>query len=93
MDGPHYTAAVTNGGNGGIAPYKGRDPTTGRFVKGCKPGPGNPHIRNLTRSRMQFIETVSEEDFDRVARAWFDAAVRGERWAIKEVRDRLRGKL
>lgn len=83
----------TNGGNGEIKPDKGRDPRTGRFVKGCKPGPGNPGIRNLSRTRAGIIQAVTMDDFDRVVQALFRAAERGEPWAIKEVLNRLCGKL
>ena len=83
---------TTNGGNGEIEPAKDRDPCTGRFVKGCKPGPGNPNVRNLASTRSRLILAVSDDDFDRVVKALFDAAERGERWAVKELLDRLLGK-
>ncbi len=82
----------TNGGNGEIEPAKDRDPHTGRFVKGCKPGPGNPNVRSVASTRSRLILAVSEEDFDRVVRALVEAAERGEPWAVKELLNRLIGK-
>lgn len=82
----------TNGGNGEIEPPKNRDSRTGRFVKGCKPGPGNPNVRYVASTRARLILAVTEDEFERVVRALFDAAERGERWAVKEVLDRLIGK-
>lgn len=86
------TSHVTNGGNGQIEAGCGRDQRTGRFVKGCKPGPGNPNVRNLASTRARLILAVSDEDFDRIAKALIDAAERGEPWAVKELLDRLIGK-
>jgi len=50
------TLPSTNGGNGSppTAPGDGRDPRTGRFLKGWKGGPGNPHLKKLARIRRAF---------------------------------------
>lgn len=93
MDRTQNVETMTNGGNGAVAPSTGRNPVTGRFVKGCKPGPGNPGIRNLSRTRAGFLQAVTMEDFRRIVEALFEAAERGEPWAIKEVLNRTCGKL
>lgn len=87
------SCAMTNGGNGEFTAGNGRDPTTGRFVKGCRPGPGNPHVRSLSRTRAGFVQAVTMADFRRVVESLFDAAERGEAWAIKEVLNRTCGKV
>lgn len=93
MDGTQNAVPGTNGGNGEIAPGMDRNPATGRFVKGCKPGPGNPAIRNLSRTRAGILQAVTMEDFERIVEALLEAAERGEPWAIKEVLNRTCGKL
>ncbi len=64
----------------------------GKFVKGCRPGPGNPHVAKVAQWRSVLTECVSGEDIEAVIRALVRAARAGERWAIRELLDRCLGK-
>jgi hypothetical protein len=54
-NGSAKSAPSTNGPNGG------RDPVTGRFLQGHAYAKGNPHFRQMSRLRMQFLTALSDE--------------------------------
>ena len=86
MDGPldfRMASPSTNGPN--------RD-SRGQFVRGCRPGPGNPHVARVAQWRSVLSECVSREDIEVVINALVQAAKVGERWAICELLDRCLGK-
>ncbi len=64
----------------------------GKFVKGCRPGPGNPHVAKVAQWRSVLTECVTGEDIEAVIRALVRAAKAGERWAVCELLDRCLGK-
>ena len=74
-----------NGGNG-------RDATTGRFVKGWRGGPGNPHARRVADFRNVLMEAVSDEDLYDIARTLVERGKSGDVSAARELFDRLMGK-
>ena len=41
----------------------------GKFVKGCRPGPGNPHVAKVAQWRSVLTECVTGEDIEAVIRA------------------------
>ena len=69
----------------------GRD-TRGRFAPGNGGGPGNPHARSVARFKAALVEAVSEEDIREVAAVLITNAKAGERWAVRELLDRLIGR-
>lgn len=77
-------ATVSKGSNGRSA--------NGRFLPGCKPGPGNPHAQATADFRRALHEVVSEKDFREVAKQLLEIAKSGEGWAIRELFDRVLGK-
>lgn len=70
----------------------GRDPQTGRFVKGWKGGPGNPQLRALAEWRQVLIDAVSEDDLRETVEVLKREAKAGQRWAVRELLDRCLGK-
>ncbi|MEE8130840.1 MAG: hypothetical protein V3T48_11145 [Vicinamibacterales bacterium] len=64
----------------------------GRFIKGCPPGPGNPHVAKVALWRAAMAEGVSREDIDAVIKVLVEKAKTGERWAVRELLDRTLGK-
>ena len=64
----------------------------GRFVKGCAPGPGNPHVKKTSRWRAALTAAVSEADIRAVTKELVSRARAGERWAIVELLDRTVGR-
>ncbi len=52
--------------NGSQQPQRGAD---GRFLKGNKGGPGNPFGRAVARFRKKVLESVTEEDIERLVKA------------------------
>ena len=69
----------------------GRD-ASGRFVKGCKGGPGNPHAQHVGQLRSALLEAVTAEDMEAIARKLVESAKAGNVQAVKELLDRLVGK-
>ncbi len=45
---------------------EGRDVVSGRFVKGWKGGPGNPHHKRMSEWRSAFVGAVTPEDVHEV---------------------------
>jgi hypothetical protein len=76
-----------NGGNG-----EGRDPKSGRFVKGWKGGPGNPDGKRAQAWRQEFLRTVTPADVRAVVQTLVRLAKAGEPWAIHELFERAFGK-
>ncbi len=61
----------------------GRDPTTGRFLKGNPGGPGNPNTQHLMRLRAAMIGAVKENNILEAAAALCEKARGGDVQAIK----------
>ena len=76
----------TNGDNGG-----GRGPS-GRFAKGNRGGPGNPHARRVARLRSILLKTVTEDDLQGIVAMLVQKAKDGDLAAAREVLNRLVGK-
>lgn len=43
--------------------HPGRD-QRGRFVKGCRPGPGNPYAAEVGRRRARLMKSLTDDDVD-----------------------------
>ena len=69
----------------------GRD-STGRFVQGCKGGPGNPLARKIHRLRSALLKRCSVDDINEVADTLIAEAKSGDIVAIRELLDRILGK-
>lgn len=70
----------------------GRD-EAGRFVKGHKGGPGNPHAKRIAELKSAVLEAVSPADLKRVVEKLVYLATDGEDVAAAKVlMDRLFGK-
>jgi len=78
---------LANGGNG-----EGRDPNSGRFVKGWKGGPGCPNAKWAAQWRDAFRDAVTPADIRAVAVKLVEAAKAGEPWAVREILDRCLGR-
>jgi hypothetical protein len=68
----HAEPPSPNGDNGAApggaeAPPAGRD-ANGRFTKGNRGGPGNPHSRHVAKLRSALVNAVTEEDMVAIAR-------------------------
>ena len=73
----------------------GRDPATGRFVKGWRGGPGNPFASRVNDLRNEMIAEASSGKPTRlrkVVKKLFDRAESGDVAAGKLVLERLFGK-
>jgi len=72
----------------------GKDPVTGKFLKGHRYGKlgGSPTAIAVGRHRQIMLACVTEEDTIAVIRKLVECAKKGEGWAIKEFCDRLLGK-
>jgi hypothetical protein len=88
-----------NGRNGRGSRYLesgGRDAgvrdSGGRFAAGNSGGPGNPFARQAAQLRAALYEAVTADDIREIARALITQAKAGERWAIRELLDRIVGR-
>lgn len=68
----------------------GRD-ENGRFIKGYKGGPGNPHAKRVAELRAAMFAAVTAEDLREVIVAMVGAAKGGDVPAAKELLQRLLG--
>ncbi len=75
-----------NGDNGGS------DPATGRFARGWKGGPGNPHAKRVGELRSALLASVTPDDLRAVVAKLVQRAKDGDIRAIKELLDRTLGK-
>ena len=66
---------------------------TGRFAKGNPGGPGNPNGRRVADLRAALLDAVTEADIRAVAWSLVARAKAGVVPAIRELLDRLMGKL
>jgi len=74
------------------APFAdGRD-THGRFTKGNRGGPGNPHAAQVSKLRSALLEAVSVEDIGEVVAALVRSAKDGDVQATKELFSRVLGR-
>ncbi len=64
----------------------------GRFVKGWKGGPGNPHAKRVAQLRARIMQAVDDETFDEVITALIQMAKDKDLDAIRELLDRSIGK-
>ncbi len=89
-DWPREDPPSPNGVNGGGEPpgvdgeapkpearSDGRD-AAGRFVKGCKGGPGNPYVRQIAKLRSALVGAVTEDDVRAITRRLVDNAKNGD---------------
>ena len=76
-----------NGSNG----IEGRD-HNGRFQKGNRGGPGNPHAKRATQLRSAVLRAVTPDDIAEVIRALVVAAKGGDVMAARELLNRVAGK-
>lgn len=65
---------------------------TGRFVKGWRGGPGNPHGKEAARLRAALLKEVKEGDVQAIIRKMIAKAKQGNVEAARLVLDRLFGK-
>jgi hypothetical protein len=75
----------SNGGNG-------RDPRSGRFVKGNSGGPGNPKAHDSLRLRQVFRSACSDADLRAICRKLVIMARKGNLLATREILERVMGK-
>ena len=61
----------------------GRDPSNGQFTRGNRLASGNQIGKKTARFRGRLFRSVTNEDFDEMARQLIDRAKAGERWAIQ----------
>ncbi len=61
----------------------GRDPSNGQFTRGNRLASGNQVGKKTARFRGRLFRSVTNEDFDEMARQLIDRAKAGERWAIQ----------
>lgn len=75
-----------------MKPANGRG-ANGRFVKGEYPGgPGNPFARQVAQLRAKLLQSVTEDDVEKVAKRLVALAKKGNIAAIRELLDRCLGK-
>ena len=75
---------LLNGGNGDRA-------ANGRFLPGCKPGPGNPLSKKANQLRVAVSKAVTAADVREIAKKMIDLAKGGDIQAAKLVFDRALG--
>jgi hypothetical protein len=75
------------------APSPNGRTATGRFANGNPGGPGNPHGRRVADLRAALLDAVTLEDIHAVAKALVARAKAGEVATIRELLDRLMGKV
>jgi hypothetical protein len=75
------------------APSPNGRTATGRFANGNPGGPGNPHGRRVADLRAALLDAVTPEDIYAVAKALVARAKAGEVAAIRELLDRVMGKV
>ena len=75
------TTRLLNGANGDRA-------ANGRFLPGCKPGPGNPLAQKANQLRAALSKAVTVADIRRIAKKMIDLAAAGDATAAKLVFDR-----
>ncbi len=78
------TARLLNGANGERA-------ANGRFLPGCKPGPGNPLARKANQLRAALSKAVTAADVRAIAKKLIELAKAGDVQAAKLVYDRSLG--
>jgi hypothetical protein len=60
----------------------GRD-SNGRFLPGCRGGPGNPHARRVGKLRTQLLDYLTPQRLEQLLEGLFQAAVAGDVGAAK----------
>lgn len=76
--------------NGG-KPASGDRAPNGRFLPGCKPGPGNPLARKANQLRAALSKAVTVADVRAIAKKLIELAKAGDTTAAKLVYDRALG--
>ena len=69
-----------------------RDPHSGRFLRGCAGGPGNPFAKRVAALREALLAEVSPEDLRAIVRVLVDQAKAGDVAATREVLLRTLGR-
>ncbi len=69
----------------------GRMPN-GKFAKGWRGGPGNPHAAQVAKLRSALLAAISEADLKSVIAALLQKAQAGDVAAAKEILDRCLGR-
>ncbi len=64
----------------------------GRFTKGNRGGPGNPHARQVGRLRAALLTAVTDEDVAAIVHRLVQLALEGNVQAAREVLDRCLGR-
>lgn len=70
-----------------------RDRASGKFLKGCKGGPGNPEGRRIAKLRSALLNAVTEEDIAEIMQKMVGLAKNGDVQAAKIVLERTIGKV
>ncbi len=71
----------------------GRDRTTGRFLKGCKGGPGAPQGTRRQVLSTAFYEAVTPKDVKAIVTSLIFAAKKGDGKAAQLILDRFVAKM
>ncbi len=72
-------------------PNGGRD-AQGRFAKGWKGGPGNPHAKHTGELRSALLKAISPEDLEAIVAKLIEQAKGGDVASAKELFDRIFGR-
>tara|TARA_R110002094_G_scaffold57349_1_gene68473 strand:- start:455 stop:916 length:462 start_codon:yes stop_codon:yes gene_type:complete len=70
---------------------KGRK-ANGRFVAGCAPGPGNPHVRRAAELQEAVRGAVTGKQLSQVMQALYELAMGGDVQAARVLLERIVGK-
>ena len=71
----------------------GERDASGRFSKGNRGGSGNPYARRVARLRSLLLDPVTDKDLEAMVATLVNRAKKGDIVAIREVLNRLVGKL
>ena len=82
----------TPNGSDGNVPINGKDPATGRFVKGWRGGPGNPHGAETAKLRSALLKAITDRDVQAIIRKMIAKAKAGNVEAARLVLERVFGK-
>lgn len=65
----------------------------GRFIKGTRPGPGNPYVKAVAEWRAAMAKAISPADITAVVHALVRAGKAGKPWAVRAILDHCCGSL
>lgn len=72
-----------------MMPENAQRDRSGRFLPGCRPGPGNPESARSQRRMAVFRGAISDEDIEALARALLEKALAGDIRATEALLSRL----